>query len=319
MKRSDAQTTRTPRDISGGLEQERRRPRASFTKTLKGICARLDASRSADVAWYDRFCNKTFHGTVEAIALWVVGSYARGAPTCGDLDLVFEYRTTSGSNPSGRKAGVAIFGARPLVRIYGGTPTGNSSGVRFPEAVLVWQSGGFDWESALASIKEDPTSGRLSRSTDVFPLRHEQLNCEIDQLERLVDMVKRGTISWTFTPLANLDPVEASGNAEQELALQMRELCGKRTQAMLPYLLAFLRSREWWPTTCFYYSRSGPSGFFTDGALLLLGRPSLALRFLDNPEVQELVLMPYITTRGPNGIVSLRKGINSLPADEAWE
>ncbi len=69
---------------------ERRLPRDHFTRVLARICGRLDNSYASQVRWTDSFFKEVHHSIVSARALWVVGSYARGALDCGDLDLVME-------------------------------------------------------------------------------------------------------------------------------------------------------------------------------------------------------------------------------------
>jgi len=80
---------------------EKRYPRESFTKKLERICQRLDEASIRAIAHKD-FFNKPATSKVEITSLWVVGSYARGAMMCGDLDLVLEYRVVEGQHPSPR-------------------------------------------------------------------------------------------------------------------------------------------------------------------------------------------------------------------------
>src|SRR5690606_34847941 len=71
--------------------EERRQPRARFTRALRRICERLDAQDTHEVTWTERmFPGEMLRGVMRAETLWVVGSYARGAPLCGDLDLVLK-------------------------------------------------------------------------------------------------------------------------------------------------------------------------------------------------------------------------------------
>jgi UTP:GlnB (protein PII) uridylyltransferase len=81
----------------------KRLARDVFTKKLAKMCARLDEASARSIAYKDLFKNPQ-PSRIEVVALWVVGSYARGALLCGDLDVVFEVtsliRFASGAAPS---------------------------------------------------------------------------------------------------------------------------------------------------------------------------------------------------------------------------
>jgi hypothetical protein len=152
------------------------------------------------------------------LSLWVVGSFARGASNCGDLDLVLNYKVVEGSDPNGRRAGQALFKSLPDVRVYGGTPTENESGVAFSEAVLVWQGQEFDWKGVIASIPKGAGTERFSRSTDRIPFRTEQLAVDLEKLSEIAEMEAQGRIQWTFTPISEL--VAATPDGDEELNLE---------------------------------------------------------------------------------------------------
>src|SRR6185312_11803253 len=132
-------------------ESEERKPREFYTRALIRICEKLESQDTYELHWKDRYLHRQCRGTLRAESLWVVGSYARGASTCGDLDLVLKLSLVDGVH-----AGHAQFVSKALrrssgVRYYGGDPSANSSGVSFPEAVHIW-SKGFDWRGAIDSI-----------------------------------------------------------------------------------------------------------------------------------------------------------------------
>ena len=148
-------------------ELEVRTPRAAFTRRLARLCERVDEASEVDVNFNPFFSGRGDQRTrrVKLQRLWAVGSYARGAPTCGDLDLVFEFTTSGGPPfPSDRDTRRALFGAPPDIRFYAGTPERNSSLVRMDGARLVWSGPGCDWRKALASIPEDATAGPALRA-----------------------------------------------------------------------------------------------------------------------------------------------------------
>lgn len=87
-------------------EFENRTPREKFTKALSRICGRLDDQASFEIE-DRRALARTLVSTgglkqedarerVEITKLWVVGSYARGVLTCGDLDVLIQTRRCDG-------------------------------------------------------------------------------------------------------------------------------------------------------------------------------------------------------------------------------
>ncbi|WP_413770025.1 hypothetical protein, partial [Vibrio vulnificus] len=114
---------------------EKRYPRESFTKKLIRMCQRLVECSVRTSSHKDIYGE--FTGEITITSMWVVGSYARGAMTCGDLDMVIGVQT-KGALPSTRAWARSFFGAPSLVRYYPGNPIENMSGIPFPEAVLIW-------------------------------------------------------------------------------------------------------------------------------------------------------------------------------------
>jgi hypothetical protein len=265
---------------------------------------------SAQAKWNDRFLHKETEGTVEALSLWVAGSYARGAPDCGDLDLILEYKVLNGADPGGAKAGRALLKRFPDVRVYCGTPEENTSGVNFEEAILVWRGRGFRSEEAIASVKEDVTAKRFARPTDQIPFRSEQLFADIERLKEIVALEKAGIIRWTFRPLTDLEPVTVlAGEDENELVRISQFRCGEKTRKLIPYIVAYFRQPERWPKPLLRHGLENNVGR-VGGARILVGRPYIPTDELDKVTTSELVLIPHITSRGPNGIWTIHRGEN---------
>ena len=293
--------------LTAGLE--RRRSRASFQKTLEKICTRLSESPTASGLWKDRFFGKVDEVTVEAISLWVAGSFARGASDCGDLDLVLDYRIKQGGNVGGRRAAQALFKSLPDVRVYGGTPEKNESGVAFPEAVLVWQGKEFNWRNAISGIDENPLAERFSRSTDRIPFRTEQLAVEVGDLEKITSMEANGTISWTFIPVTDVEMAQPLSDEELNLERLQKYNAGQKTLKLLPYLLGYFRKYGGSPTPALRTDFES-SEFGIGGAKVLLGRPYPCVRLLNEITIAQLILLPHLCARGPNGFWTIRRGSN---------
>ena len=224
---------------------------------------------------------------------------------CGDLDLVLEFRLLAGVLPSGRRAGLALSGMFPRVRFYGGTPEDNQSGVAFDEAVLIWNGKNYDWKKAIASIAEKPCARRFVRKVDFIPFRAEQLKADVEQLEELVDLQEKRVIEWDFTPVSAIEGIDIENN--QDYNTLLRYFAGAKTRKILPLIVAYLHKGERW-SELVLRSSVGINAFQIGGVLILMGCPSVPVCKLDVVTISEIVIMPHLTRRGPNGIWSIRRG-----------
>jgi len=290
---------------------EKRYPRESFTKKLERICQRLDEASVRTISHKD-FFNKAATSQVEITSLWVVGSYARGAMTCGDLDLVLEYRLVEGHHPAPRTITKTFFGTLPYVSYYFGKPESSTSGVVFPNAIPIWTEPGGDWRAAIDSIKPVPSAGRAERETDSIPLRPEQLYMEPERLQQLVAQEKGGFIEWEFvefTP-ADFEPVPAGEMSERDRKLlRIAPMMAKKSKVLIPAIIRLMKKHERfgiWESSDSYRAK------LSCGATVLhLGRPVLPYSAFDNdPSVKQYVLIPHISAKGPNGAWIIRRGPN---------
>jgi hypothetical protein len=291
---------------------EKRYPRESFTKKLERICQRLDEASTRTIAHKDFFFNKAVTSQVEITSLWAVGSYARGALMCGDLDLVLEYRLVEGPHPAPRKITKTFFGALPYVSYYFGKPESSTSGVVFPDALAVWTEPGCDWRAAIDSIKPSTSAGRATRETDSIPLRLDQLYMEPERLQSLAAQEKEGLLEWEFvqfTP-ADLDPVLTEEVSERDRKLlRIAPMMGKKSQVLIPAIIRLMAKDELfgvWESSDSYRVK------LSCGATALhLGRPALPYNpFDDEPTIKQYALIPHISAKGPNGAWVIRRGPN---------
>jgi hypothetical protein len=262
---------------------EKRFPRATFTKKLSRMCERLDACSTHTLSFKHWFFDRKESATSTVTALWVVGSYARGALECGDLDVVVEVSTVGGEPPQ-RQLMRTFFGAPPYVRCYTGTPEKNTSGIEFPNPVSIWTGPGCDWLHALQGIAPDPSAGRAKRAIDAIPFRMEQLRTHIEQLEELLKLRRKGLIEWNFVafdqkllaPVAAGDFLDSEAYVERFIRL---EFAGKGVVRLLHPVSKVMRKIE--PGGA-WRSDSGPrTTIWCGGTLLDLGRPSLHIHRLD--------------------------------------
>lgn len=290
---------------------EKRDPRELFTKKLVRICQRLDETSTRVIA-HKNFLNKAVTSQLEITSLWVVGSYSRGAMTCGDLDLVLQYRLIEGNHPAPPTITKTLFGSLQYVRYYFGTPESSTSGVAFPGAVLIWTKPDCEWRSAIDSIKPDPGAGRATRETDSIPLRAEQLYMEPERLHQLAAQCKEGLLEWEFVEITASDlkpvPIEEISERDKKL-LRMAPMMGKKSQALIPAIIRLMARYEpvgVWGSSDSYRVR------FTCGATALnLGRPALPYNpFDEEPSIKQYALIPHISRKGPNGAWIIRRGPN---------
>ncbi|MHC8305455.1 hypothetical protein [Pseudomonas sp. PB3P13] len=290
---------------------EKRYPRESFTKKLARICQRLDEASTRTVAHKD-FFKKEVTSQVEITSLWVVGSYARGALLCGDLDVVIEYRLVEGNHPMPRTITRTFFGAVPYVSYYFGKPESSTSGVVFPDSIPIWTGPGCDWGAAIDAIKLVPDAGRAARETDSIPLRSEQLYMEPEGLKALAALEKEGVLEWEFAEFtaADLEPIAADEVNERDRKLiRVASYMGKKSQVLVPAiirLMARLKPLGIWNTL-----ESNRGRLRCGATALRLGRPSLPYNlFDDEPTIKQYVLIPHVSAKGPNGAWIIRRGPN---------
>ncbi|AZF22329.1 hypothetical protein [Pseudomonas sp. R3-52-08] len=289
---------------------EKRYPRESFTRKLTRICQKLDEASTRAIAHKD-FFNKAVTSRVEITSLWAVGSYARGALMCGDLDLVLEYQLVEGPHPAPRTMTKTFFGAPPYVSYYFGKPESSTSGVAFPDAIVIWTEPGCDWRAAIDSIKPVHSAGRAARETDSIPLRPEQLYMEAERLQELAAQERKGLVDWEFVEFtsADLDPVPAEEVSDRDRKLlRIAPMMGKKSQALIPAIIRLMARYE--PNGGWGSSDSYRVKFSCGATALHLGRPALPHNPFEELTIKQYALLPHISRKGPNGAWVIRRGPN---------
>lgn len=273
---------------------EIRTPREDFTRKLHTICSRLDAKNGSTISVNAKDYD------FKVIKAWVVGSYARGATTCGDLDIVVQLEQ---NQVGGSTVNRLLLGSMPKVSCYRGTPEDNSSWVKFPEAKLIWHEGA-NWNELIDAIPVDPSAGRFVRKRDAIPLRQDQLTIYWHATEALLADREAGRYEWTFIPLSAITPLEIP-----EGTAHVFESLSKKKKALVPYLLGYEATRPLrFSQSKWEYPFSNRSPFQKDGMVFTLGGAFPDLDELDNPKCSEVLVMPELNTRGPNGIWRIERG-----------
>lgn len=292
---------------------EMRQPREFFTGTLRRVCSRLDGAGAQQLEYQHSYLNTRETSTVEVCSLWVVGSYARGASTCGDLDLVLAIKASEGTSPKRGTVTKAFIGIHAGVRVYIGDPTENTSGISFGEAVLIWQPG-MDWDATLRSIPLQADAGRYERLADRVPLRSEQHGLDLDLVNELVKQHELGVLAWRFIPLSEL-PHKFTPQADQQLARFLwysQQGSNKSKLAPIVFAQAQQITMERHIGGSWYF----PSSRAQAGQILIGGVRIHAESFwltpwtLDQLDCTTVAFIPTLSTRGPNGFWIVERGAN---------
>jgi hypothetical protein len=305
---------------------EVRRDRAVFTRKLEKICQALDTQCERDVVFKHFLLRKTLSCTVRVTNVSVVGSYSRGALTCGDLDLVLQLQTR-GPIPRARTIAKSFFGVLPLVSYFHGTPDENDSGVPFPEAVRIWAGPGCDWRSDISGIKLNASAGPAPRESDCIPLRRKQLANSPEELNDLARQWNSASLEWEFVPFDK--PVKAENVPPTVKGSQRGRLWNYE-------FLMGAKSRELLPAQDLLMKERGPFGEWSmpnfgvknvmncGGCMVLMGCPQVPVHLLiGNLCVHQLAVVPRFSSHGPNGAWLIRRGpkhedVTAMGDTKAW-
>ena len=281
------------------------RSRNFYSKSLSAICGRLDQSNTAGFSWRHPFVHIDCQSKATVKALWIAGSYARGALTCGDLDLVVEidwHRTPAALPHQIFKAlGLRLKG----VSVFDGTPAINSSHVEFPEAVLIWNAHGRDWLTAIDTIAIDANAGHFERATDQIPFGFEQLTCDLEQLEKLLTLRDEGLIKWAFTPLTSI-PARERHTSRSISNFNMFGACGAKTQRLFPQLLPYFHFDRW--PASYRKGRESRTKFRLGDSLLVVGRPEVPVLLLNSVTTASILIAPHLICGSDNGVWRIARG-----------
>lgn len=298
----------TTTDFKKYPDSEARTPRELFTARLRKICANISGAPRQAVSYKDED-RKPTGGLVIAKRLWVFGSYARGALTCGDLDLMLEVEGVASRGAILK----AFIGTLPNVRTFFGTPELNATGHTMKEAVLVWAPG-LDWEAALNSIVPDSSAGRFERPTDLVPFRPEQDGLTFRQREMLVNLQKEGLISWRFLPLSSL---ELHHEPERDTLMHCDEAwvmhCysgrSESKKRLTPVVVGLARklAQEKCPDARIEWG-VGNKHIRVGGTIIQAGTLDLDLEELERYSATGIAYIPPLSTRGPNGVWLIERG-----------
>lgn len=302
----------------------RRFPRERFTRTLQKLFARVDLQGAYQFNLaYTPYRAPTIKGRVAArvTGVWAVGSYARGAPTCGDLELLVDVDIrwiglpTYGDKPHVlgipdlREVQKQIFGTYPYVsitdrkRALGWKLIRELGGPLVPtftmESAVPLYGVGLDWQVALASIPVDVNAGHYPRKHDALPLRLEQTCMHVEWAEELVSAWEAGIIEWTFIPFEKrigLDS-ELLTVGEAKAAKKAIKFSNQKTIEVMPAALVATRDLR----TSVLGSVCDERVFSQEAFEFRFGKCYVHPEEFLSVARHTVVLVPHWSARGPNG------------------
>jgi hypothetical protein len=144
-------------------------------------------------------------------------------------------------------------------------------------------------------------------TTITIPFGSKQLQCSPQDRKRLLVLEHQQIIRWTFTafkPAVSLGPLS---DDEEALSYPMLVHGGPKGLALLHHLIDYLRHAGGWTKP---YLRAGATKnrLRIGGAMVLIGRTQVPFDELDSLTTSELLIVPYLCAKGPNGVWQIERG-----------
>ena len=247
-------------------------------------------------------------GRFRVNSLYVFGSFARGAPECGDLDLIVGINVPKGEfAPPEHRVKLMLFGRRRLVDVlveYNGSRDYRD---QFPEARLVWSDESPDWRANISRIEVESSTGREPRKADRIPLSLHRLVIHRGEAEDIVDELTSGRLVDRWVDLADVQPKidELPEQSQRELRYLSVE-AGKKTAELLPHVVEFIHDQT--THDAHWSGKPTPTDVRLNGFCASIGRHRVRLRWFLDADVWALALAPHKVSEGPNGFWVLERG-----------
>ncbi|WP_130804973.1 hypothetical protein [Acinetobacter ihumii] len=286
------------------MRKEKSYPRERFTQSLYKICQRLQRGPQICAVQTRSFIDHSIViKKIQVKSLWVAGSYARGAIECGDLDLIIDVESLTGSIPYAHQIARSLFGATPLVSFYTGTPENNTSGVVFKEALLIWNIDQPNWENILQNIPVSSDVVRFERPSDRLPLSTRQFYFDSEAVDKLLALYDAKIIQWTFSS------INFNAKNKPELSLHMQNQlkyknCGMHSGVALHHFFA-IEPQQWEDQHLYGTVRDG---FYIAGVNLNVGKSKIPSNLLESMNIYQEILIPHLSNSGPNGAWIVERG-----------
>lgn len=121
-----------------------------------------------------------------------------------------------------------------------------------------------------------------------------------------MQLERQATVRWKFEPIGAAAAIASFSKDELEFYEAVEGNCGLKTRRLLPYLVTYLRARDW--TEPYLRAQFNIGSFGIGGAKVLVGLPPVPYSDLNQLATSELVIVPHISSRGPNGFWIIERG-----------
>jgi len=256
-------------------------------------------------------------------ALYVFGSYSRGALNPGDLDVILLYenppddanlslhgyeRLSSSIKRALVKPGEKIeLIQTPNLSVYA---QDDGEIIKTSDLVLLWSREDRDWEPKVAAIKADPFAGRTPRN-ELFPIK--RLNTSREQMENVFEDVSQSRL--VLTRIAEADIECKLNEYHVGRVAHLSRFVAERLAKHLPFAFWWLEQHG---HRC-YKGRKGCEFWSEDHThRIYLGRPRLGemkAYFTDDTSIARQCLIPYFKRGGPNELLVFERGPAFLGTD----
>jgi len=313
----------------------KRWPRSHFTKKLLGMLGTLDANPvrsyqfNAAFNWQEP---KFVPASTRMKKVWVYGSYARGAQTCGDLDVQIEvdHIEVAGCRrtPPERSTVAAFWKALRGVHVTLARPEWRAEESAIDRRIkqdlkLVWAEG-LDWRSAVAGLQEAPDASRRAREFDRLRFSRERLRLPIHEAWALAMAHKHGLLASECFPLQEVELKRVRRDERHALqAIELRR--GREAIRAGRAVIALARSMEAMAgstRTGWFYGFERSYGFelpIWGGFQLQLGGANFGVSTLERrKDLEGFLVVPFIRSTEANGAWMVRRGPNFGVENEAY-
>ena len=291
------------------------RPRNEFVPTIERMVRRLQQQSTHTVSERHSVLGRVITTTFQVTRLHVFGSFARGAPNCGDLDVILCVQLVEGMWCDDATIIRSALGR--LVGVDALCDQGGSLLSQFPEAKLLWSPDRPNLAENLGCITIRHEASRFARKTDQLPVSLRQLRLhDRTEAEQLVDDITSGIFVSTWRLL---DSIQIDRKEWDQKLVQCEKswsaALGRQSAKLLPYVIQHNADRR--SGRLPLRPRLDKTSAWIDGDYAYIGVPPLSLHRLERPDTTALVLAPHIKKQYPPGIWTIERG-NKHPAIAAF-
>lgn len=284
------------------MPDRQRLPRERLSETVRAI-ARDVARQETHTARCRNYWGDSYEASFRIVALWAFGSWARGAPTCGDVDLIVDFERLGDAPSTPSAVANAVRRRRRYVDLHVGTP--DQLAEVAVDAVLIWSPEHPDHEAAIGAIPANQGAGRHARPLDVLPLDARRLGMPFDLRDKLPIQIAAGVLEVCWRPATEIPPLDPA-----LVAWAGRISLGEAARRVLPLaaeeLLRWMNTEDVRPA---WMHSSRGIAFAGRGVKLCIERWHHDLHDLDHLGCSALVVVPHWKARGPNGVLVLTRGV----------